>query len=125
MSLPILHSIVGASLVALCYRRNSLAKDWRFLLIGHDYYWQNILLVQANLTQGKYQDSMAGMKDKLGILCDRVGKMLGHEPRHLIYLPLALSVALSTVALVAVGYWITCLKPSYLLKTYNQVLGEV
>jgi membrane-bound metal-dependent hydrolase YbcI (DUF457 family) len=34
MSLPILHSIVGASLVALCYRRNSLAKDWRFLLIG-------------------------------------------------------------------------------------------
>ena len=98
---------------------------WRFLLIGHDYYWQNILLVQANPTQGKYQDSMAGMKDKLGILCDRVGKMLSHEPRHLIYLPLALSVALITVALVAVGYLITSLKPSYLLKTYNQILGEV
>jgi hypothetical protein len=68
---------------------------------------------------------MAGMKDKLGILCDRVGKMLSHEPRHLIYLPLALSVALITVTLVVVGYLITSLKPSYLLKTYNQILGEV
>jgi hypothetical protein len=98
---------------------------WRFLLIGHDYYWQNTLLAQANTGKRDYRDAIGGMKDKLGIFCDRVGKMLAYEPRHLIYLPFAVPVALSTAALVAVGYWITCLKPSYLLKTYNQVLGEV
>jgi membrane-bound metal-dependent hydrolase YbcI (DUF457 family) len=34
MSLPILHSIVGISIVVICYPRNSLAKDWRFLLFS-------------------------------------------------------------------------------------------
>jgi membrane-bound metal-dependent hydrolase YbcI (DUF457 family) len=34
MSLPILHSIVGASIVALCYPKNSLSEDWKFLLLG-------------------------------------------------------------------------------------------
>lgn len=34
MSLPILHSIVGASVAALCYPKNSLTKDWKFLLIA-------------------------------------------------------------------------------------------
>lgn len=34
MSLPVLHSIVGMSIVVICYPRNSLVKDWRFLLLG-------------------------------------------------------------------------------------------
>jgi hypothetical protein len=41
------------------------------------------------------------------------------------YLPFAFLVALSAATLVAVGYIITSFKPNYLLKTYNQVLGEV
>lgn len=98
---------------------------WRFLLIGHDYYWQNSLLAQANAAKGDYQDSMAGMKQKLQVFRDRIGKMLAYEPRHLFYLPFALPVALSAAALVAVGYVITSFKPNYLLKIYNQVLGEV
>ncbi|HEX8288576.1 MAG TPA: metal-dependent hydrolase [Pyrinomonadaceae bacterium] len=34
MSLPILHSIVGVSIVVLCYPRNSLTKDWKLLLFA-------------------------------------------------------------------------------------------
>ena len=97
---------------------------WRFLLIGHDYYWQNTLLAQANSDQGGYRDSMAGFREKVKVFCDRIGKMLSYEPRHLIYIPVALPVALSAVALVAVGYVITSIKPKYLLKAYNQIVGE-
>ncbi|MEW6495967.1 MAG: glycosyltransferase family 2 protein, partial [Cyanobacteriota bacterium] len=116
---------------------------WRFLLIGHDYYWQNTLLAQTHATQDsdlrfaaphhayanaaalRYRNSMSGFKGKLQVFCDRVGKMLAHEPRHLVYLPFALPVALSAATLVAVGYIITSFQPNYLLKTYNQILGEV
>src|SRR5919202_4402634 len=156
---------------------------WRFLLIGHDYYWQNTLLSQANSDpvqrrikspelsreeeekfaefqspgfipgalvsrvnpksktrpqdavrgrqnpksndQDGYQDSMAGLKAKMKVFIDRFGKMVRHEPRHLIYIPLALPVALSAVALVALGYIITSIKGNYLLKVYNHLVGEV
>jgi hypothetical protein len=97
---------------------------WRFLLIGHDYYWQNTLLARADAVKGG-SNSMSGFKGKVQVFGDRVSKMLADEPRHLIYLPFSLPVALSAVALVAVGYIITAFNPNYLLKTYNQVLGEV
>lgn len=98
---------------------------WRFLLIGHDYYWQNNLLAQTDTAKSGDRNSMSGVKAKLQVFGDRVTKMLAYEPRHLIYLPFALPVALSAAALVAVGYIITSFKPNYLLKTYNQVLGEM
>jgi len=98
---------------------------WRFLLIGHDYYWQNTLLAQANSDQDGYRDSLAGLKAKMKVFIDRFGKMVQHEPRHLVYIPLALPVALSAVALVALGYIITSIKGNYLLKVYNHVIGEV
>jgi glycosyltransferase involved in cell wall biosynthesis len=98
---------------------------WRFLLIGHDYYWQNTLLAQTDTAKGGDRNSMSGLKAKLQVFSDRVGKMLAYEPRHLIYLPFALPVALSAAALVAVGYIITSFNPNYLLKIYNQVLGEM
>lgn len=98
---------------------------WRFLLIGHDYYWQNTLLAQANSNQAGYQDSMAGLRAKIKVFIDRFGKMVRHEPHHLVYIPLALPVALSAVALVALGYIITSIKGNYLLKVYNHLIGEV
>jgi glycosyltransferase involved in cell wall biosynthesis len=94
---------------------------WRFLLIGHDYYWQNNLLAQGNTNPSSYQHSMAGVKGKLHIFRDRMAKMLAYEPRHLFYLPIALLVILSTVSLVAVGYLITAIRPDYLLKRYHSI----
>lgn len=107
---------------------------WRFLLIGHDYYWQNTLLAQTHATKSsdlrlaaalRYRNSMSGFKGKVQVFCDRLSKMLAYEPRHLIYLPFAIPVAFIAAALVAVGYIMTSVKPSYLLKVYNQILGEV
>ena len=89
---------------------------WRFLLIGHDYYWQNTLLAQANTDKEGYQDAMSGVREKLQVFIDRVGKMLAYEPRHLFYIPITLPVALSAAVLVAVGYIITSIQPKYLLK---------
>jgi glycosyltransferase involved in cell wall biosynthesis len=91
---------------------------WRFLLIGHDYYWQNQLIVNQT-------DSLKGMNRKLAIFWQRLQNMLAYEPRHLIYFPFALIVALISSLLVAMGYLITSFKSDYLLKTYNQILGEV
>ncbi|MGD2183590.1 glycosyltransferase [Lusitaniella coriacea] len=95
---------------------------WRFLLIGHDYYWQQRIASEAPMPQ---QDAMSGFGGKLQVFVDRFRKMLACEPRHLIYIPLALPFALGSVVLVAVGYAIAALKPNYLLTAYNNVLGEV
>ncbi len=38
---------------------------WRFLLIGHDYYWQNRLLTE---TLDNYHDPMSGSQGKLGVI---------------------------------------------------------
>lgn len=99
---------------------------WRFLLIGHDYYWQKRLLADAKDLSSKrrYSDPMSGLNGKLQVFYERVGRILAYEPHHLIYLPFAFPVALSSVALVAAGYVITFFKPNYLLKVYNRLLGE-
>jgi glycosyltransferase involved in cell wall biosynthesis len=91
---------------------------WRFLLIGHDYYWQTKLLPNQ-------PDSLGGINRKFQIFVQRVKNMLEYEPRHLIYFPFALIVALGSSLLVAIGYLITSFKSDYLLKTYHQILGEV
>ncbi|PMB39708.1 glycosyl transferase family 2 [Fischerella thermalis CCMEE 5330] len=94
---------------------------WRFLLIGHDYYWQNRLLAKF---QQKYRDPTAGLQSKLQILCKRLSKMFTNQPIHIIYLPLAIPIVITSVVLVFIGYVITLFQPHYLLKVYNQILGE-
>jgi glycosyltransferase involved in cell wall biosynthesis len=94
---------------------------WRFLLIGHDYYWQNRLLAKS---QQKYRDSMAGLQGKLQAFSSRISKMFTNQPSHIIYFPLAIPIVMTSVVLVFVGYIITLFQPRYLLKVYNQILGE-
>ncbi|MBD2578922.1 glycosyltransferase family 2 protein [Oscillatoria sp. FACHB-1406] len=92
---------------------------WRFLLIGHDYYWQTRLAAQKNL---RSEESLKGANGKLQIFRDRFAKMIAEDSRHLIYFPLAIPVALSSAVLVAIGYFITAWKPHLLLATYEQIL---
>lgn len=96
---------------------------WRFLLIGHDYYWQNRLLAeeQGSSSQRCDRDPMSGVTGKLQVFTERVGRIVAHEPRHLIYLPFALPVAIASAMLVALGYTITFFKPNYLLAVYQQL----
>lgn len=98
---------------------------WRFLLIGHDYYWQKILFKQEDYKPKSERSVMAKAQNKLNIFLYRIRKMLECEPRHLYYIPVAIPVAFSSVALVAVGYFLTTINPNYLLKTYNQILEDV
>ncbi|KYC41431.1 glycosyl transferase family 2 [Scytonema hofmannii PCC 7110] len=91
---------------------------WRFLLIGHDYYWQKYLLARVK-SEENYQEPISGFKGKLQVFFDRIGKMLSHNPHHLIYLPFAVPIALTAVFLIFVGYLLTHLKPQYLLKFTN------
>lgn len=76
---------------------------WRFLLIGHDYYWQNKLLKKPL------------NKSKLNIFQDRISKMIAANPVHIIYLPLAIPIIITSVLLIYFGYLITSLRPNYLL----------
>ncbi|XFA73823.1 glycosyltransferase family 2 protein [Thermosynechococcaceae cyanobacterium Okahandja] len=88
---------------------------WRFLLIGHDYYWQHRLLATA---APQHRDSFSGIDGKLRIFLERLRRMVQHNPRHLFYLPCALPIAAMSVLLIFVGHQMTALNPNYLLKTY-------
>jgi glycosyltransferase involved in cell wall biosynthesis len=94
---------------------------WRFLLIGHDYYWQNRLLRE---TFGNYRDPMSGSQGKLGVFQDRISKMMTNNPCHIIYLPLAIPIVIISAMLIYIGHIITSRQPYYLLKAYNQILSE-
>jgi glycosyltransferase involved in cell wall biosynthesis len=94
---------------------------WRFLLIGHDYYWQKRLLAKY---QQKYYDSLSGFLGKLRVFWDRISKMFTNQPSHIIYFPLAIPIVITSVALIFVGYIITLFESRYLLTVYNQILGE-
>lgn len=93
---------------------------WRFLLIGHDYYWQ-LRLNRENPPQNDNPD--ASMK-KASIFYDRLRRAIACDLRHLFFLPLALPVAFCAVFLVAVGYFFTTFKPKTLLITYQNLLLE-
>lgn len=103
---------------------------WRFLLIGHDYYWQNRLLkgsgkLASQPTPTSLSDpTLSGMNGKLQIFYDRIHKMLVNEPLHAIFLPLAIPTMIASVLLIYVGYLITVQKPHYLLDTYHKISGE-
>jgi glycosyltransferase involved in cell wall biosynthesis len=124
---------------------------WRFLLIGHDYYWQKRLLAPSNTASPtpasshhvsqrvqntassngsdpqtvQLRDSMSGFQGKLRVLSERVGRMLADEPRHLLYLPFAIPVIITSVGLIFVGYVITLFKADYLPNAYSRIQGEV
>lgn len=96
---------------------------WRFLLIGHDYYWQKRILE----TRGHHKvtdPTQSGIKGKMQIFYDRLSKLFRHDWHHLVFLPLAVPVAIASALLIYVGYLITTRKPKYLLRVYGKVLGE-
>jgi hypothetical protein len=107
---------------------------WRFLLIGHDYYWQNRLLAKAsdlareqNTSDNaakEYPNPMRGLQGKIQVFFERLQRMVKNEPQHLIYLPLSIPVAVISVLLIYTGNGITSYKPDYLLKLYDRILGE-
>ncbi len=93
---------------------------WRFLLIGHDYYWQTRLNRENPPQNGNGNPSM----NKANIFYDRLRCAIAWDIRHLFFLPLALPVAFCAVFLVAGGYFLTTLKPKALLTTYQNLLDE-
>jgi hypothetical protein len=115
---------------------------WRFLLIGHDYYWQKELIPAEGRLRRSFDDELsriersaergqraegdptvAGMGEKLKVGRDRMARLFINKPLHAVYFPLAVPIMLASVALISAGYWITRFKPGYLLKTYDRVLG--
>lgn len=96
---------------------------WRFLLIGHDYYWQKRLIQEMDLHIVEKRDPTAsGFAEKVKIGRDRLGRLFFNNPLHAFYFPFAIPIILTSVLLIAIGYWITRFQPGYLLKTYDRVL---
>jgi glycosyltransferase involved in cell wall biosynthesis len=100
---------------------------WRFLLIGHDYYWQAQLRsngVAAKSSGAVLADGQVLAKTgNLAIFRSRLTRMLAHEPRHLWFLPLSLPVVLASAAFIAIGYWVTRLRFVNLLNGYADRFG--
>lgn len=95
---------------------------WRFLLIGHDYYWQKRLIEEGKQKSSDRDPTVSGFSEKLKVGRDRLSRLFQNNPRHAIYFPFAIPIMLASVLLIYAGYWITRLKPDYLLKTYDQIL---
>lgn len=90
---------------------------WRFLLIGHDYYWQKKLLGTASS-----DPTLLGMKGKIQVFYDRIHKMVTNNPRHIIFFPLAIPIVLGSAILIYLGYLITVWSPYYLLEAHSKIL---
>ncbi|WNC87768.1 glycosyltransferase family A protein [Thermosynechococcus sp. QKsg1] len=58
---------------------------WRFLLIGHDDYWQQRLLGKPS-QRPRVQDHQ-GWRGKLKIFGQRLRRMVRHDPKHILFLP--------------------------------------
>ena len=84
---------------------------WRFLLIGYDYYWQKHLLTSKTSPS---PDPMFGVKGKLEIFRERLGKLVTRQPYRVLHLPLAGAIAIAAALLIFAGYLITTYKPNYL-----------
>jgi hypothetical protein len=102
---------------------------WRFLLIGHDYYWQEKLLQRGSKTPpsssaANPDPNMSRFSTKVQTFFDRIGKMVENDPRHAIFFPAAIPVATASVLLILLGYLVTLFSPNYLLRLYNQILDE-
>jgi glycosyltransferase involved in cell wall biosynthesis len=95
---------------------------WRFLLIGHDYYWQKKLLAKEHIKGGKR--ILTEEDRKLKTFRDRFSKIWTNNPRQFFYLPIAIPIIISALALILAGYIITSFSPHYLLKMYDELLGD-
>ncbi|MEC4803219.1 MAG: glycosyltransferase family A protein [Jaaginema sp. PMC 1079.18] len=93
---------------------------WRFLLIGHDYYWQK----QINREKRVTATEPSGFGQKLQIFRERLRDAIAWDFRHLIFLPFALPIALTAALLVALGYFFTVARPKTLLNTYQNWLEQ-
>ena len=94
----------------------------RFLLIGHDLYWQKQLVGSplAPLGKGGIREELMDdptinrHRSNLAIGLDRIRKMIQRDRRHAFYLPFCLPIVLVSVLLIAIGYQITCRHPHQL-----------
>jgi glycosyltransferase involved in cell wall biosynthesis len=107
---------------------------WRFLLIGHDYYWQQQLRRDRPQRQplgnslGNNQERAeptGGWMAKLRIFQDRMTKLVAADWRHAVFFPLSLPVIIVSALLIAVGYWVTALRPRYLLEACDRLAIEM
>lgn len=96
---------------------------WRFLLIGHDYYWQKQLLASEDQDKGNYRDPISNQKNELQVFVDRLRKLIADDPRYLLFFPLSIPLMLVALLLIGAGYLITQFKPGYLLPTYTKLLA--
>ncbi len=99
----------------------------RFLLIGHDLYWQKQLVGGSPLAalgkreireeliddRDEFSDdpTISEQRSNLAIGLDRITKMIQRDRRHAFYLPFCLPIVLVSVLLIAIGYQITCRHP--------------
>ena len=99
----------------------------RFLLIGHDLYWQKKLLEKRSVTQLTAQEKLPSQKSddpsisgrsKLSIGLDRITKMINRDRRHAFFLPICLPIVMVAVLLIFIGYQITLRRPHYLLNRF-------
>ena len=102
----------------------------RFLLIGHDLYWQKQLVggsplaalgkrgIREELIDDRDEVSddptITEQRSNLAIGLDRITKMIQRDRRHAFYLPFCLPIVLVSVLLIAIGYQITCRHPHQL-----------
>lgn len=114
----------------------------RFLLIGHDWYWQKqlkslsasnpidkpLIVSPSSHSHSKINptdptspinsiasdDPTITQQSKLKIGFDRIAKMIQRDRRHAFYLPLCLPIVFVSVLLIAIGYQTTRRRPHYL-----------
>ena len=94
----------------------------RFLLIGHDLYWQKKLVGSPLAPLGKGgirgelidDPTITQHRSNLAIGLDRITKMIQRDRRHAFYLPFCLPIVIISVLLIAIGYQITCRHPHQL-----------
>jgi glycosyltransferase involved in cell wall biosynthesis len=97
---------------------------WRFLLIGHDLYWQKRLLREmklqvSGLGQERRDPTERGLSNKLQVLDDRFGKLIRRDRNHLFWLPFCLPVIAVSTGLIGLGYQITRRHPHRLLDRFE------
>lgn len=97
---------------------------WRFLLIGHDYYWQKRLLRTGKKRDKLDDPTMNGIGGKIQVFRDRIHKMVANDPRHVFFFPLAIPIMIVSALLIYVGYLISLQKPNYLLEQYSKILDD-
>ncbi|KAM3097742.1 glycosyltransferase [Phormidesmis sp. 146-35] len=95
---------------------------WRFLLIGHDYYWQKRILRARGFQ--KVNDPAMSSQGKIQIFSDRIRKLFKNDLRHAIFFPFAIPIMIASAILIYMGYFITAQNPKYLLETYSKILDQ-